>query len=87
MKEDLAESKSNEEAVEVILEAITKAGYRPGKDISICLDPAASEMWIAANMCFSNRTNRQRPGRDSKVLGNLGSQISNRSPRKQHGGK
>ncbi len=37
--------KSNEEAVEIILEAITKAGYRPGEDISICLDPAASEMW------------------------------------------
>jgi enolase len=37
--------KSNEEAVELILEAISKAGYEPGKDISICLDPAASEMW------------------------------------------
>ncbi len=37
--------KSNEEAVEVILEAITQAGYRPGEDISLCLDPAASEMW------------------------------------------
>lgn len=37
--------KSNVEAVEVILEAITKAGYQPGKDVSICLDPAASEMW------------------------------------------
>jgi len=37
--------KSNEEAVEVILEAIAKAGYRPGADISICLDPATSEMW------------------------------------------
>ena len=37
--------KSNEEAVEVILEAITKAGYAAGKDISICLDPASSEMW------------------------------------------
>ncbi len=37
--------KSNEEAVEIILEAITKAGYKPGKDVSICLDPAASEMW------------------------------------------
>jgi enolase len=37
--------KSNDEAVEVILEAITKAGYKPGEDISICLDPAASEMW------------------------------------------
>ncbi len=37
--------KSNEEAVEVILEAITKAGYKPGEDVSICLDPATSEMW------------------------------------------
>lgn len=37
--------KSNDEAVEVILEAIVKAGYKPGQDISICLDPAASEMW------------------------------------------
>lgn len=37
--------KSNEEAVEMILEAIHKAGYKPGEDVSICLDPAASEMW------------------------------------------
>jgi enolase len=37
--------KSNDEAVEVILEAINKAGYKPGQDISICLDPATSEMW------------------------------------------
>ncbi len=37
--------KSNEEAVEIILEAIVKAGYKPGDDVSICLDPAASELW------------------------------------------
>jgi len=37
--------KSNDEAVEVILEAITKAGYKPGEQVSICLDPAASELW------------------------------------------
>lgn len=37
--------KSNEEAIEVILQAIEAAGYRPGEDISICLDPATSEMW------------------------------------------
>lgn len=36
--------KSNEEAVEFILEAITAAGYKPGEDISLCLDPAVSEM-------------------------------------------
>jgi enolase len=44
--------KSNEEAVEVILDAITKAGYQPGKDISICLDPAASEMWDNGKYVF-----------------------------------
>jgi enolase len=37
--------KSNDEAVEVILEAVNKAGYKPGSQVSICLDPAASEMW------------------------------------------
>ena len=37
--------KSNDEAIELILEAIVEAGYKPGGDISICLDPAASEMW------------------------------------------
>ncbi len=35
--------KSNAEAIEVILEAIAKAGYKPGKDIGIALDCAASE--------------------------------------------
>jgi len=38
---------SNEEALEVIMDAIKKAGYKPGKDISIALDPAASEMYDA----------------------------------------
>lgn len=38
--------KSNDEAIEVILEAITKTGYTPGKDIYIALDPATSEMFI-----------------------------------------
>ncbi len=37
--------KSNDQAIEVILEAIEKAGYKPGKDVSICLDPAMSELW------------------------------------------
>jgi enolase len=37
--------KTNEEAIEVILEAIQKAGYRPGEDIWIAMDPAASEIY------------------------------------------
>jgi enolase len=37
--------KSNEEAIEVILEAIVKAGYKAGDQISLALDPAASEFF------------------------------------------
>ncbi|HLB65087.1 MAG TPA: phosphopyruvate hydratase [Anaerolineales bacterium] len=39
--------KANAEAVEVILEAIGKAGYKPGEQVSIALDPAASELFDA----------------------------------------
>ena len=39
--------KSNEEAVTVILQAIEKAGYKPGEDIFIGLDPASSEYYLA----------------------------------------
>ena len=38
--------KSNEEALKVILKAIESAGYEPGKDIYIALDPASSEYYI-----------------------------------------
>jgi len=44
--------KSNEEAVDIILEAIVKAGYAAGKDISLCLDPATSEMWNDGKYVF-----------------------------------
>ncbi|MCX8088637.1 MAG: phosphopyruvate hydratase [Meiothermus ruber] len=37
--------KSNEEAVEVLLTAIEKAGYKPGQEIAIALDPASSEFY------------------------------------------
>jgi len=37
--------KSNEEALEVLMEAIEKAGYKPGKQIAIALDPASSEFY------------------------------------------
>jgi enolase len=39
--------KSNEEALEVVMEAITKAGFKPGEQIGIALDPAASEFYDA----------------------------------------
>ena len=40
--------KSNEEALQVIVEAINKAGYKPGKEFFIAMDPAATEMYEEA---------------------------------------
>jgi enolase len=38
--------KSNREAVDVVLEAITQAGYKAGHDVFLALDVAASELWV-----------------------------------------
>jgi enolase len=40
---------SNKEALQVIVQAIEAAGYKPGKDIFICLDPAASSFYLPCN--------------------------------------
>ena len=45
--------KSNEEPIEVILEAIAKAGYRPGIDVSLALDPASSEFYEDGKYVFA----------------------------------
>jgi enolase len=45
--------KSNDEAVEVILEAITKASYAPGKDVYLALDPASSEFFENGSYVFA----------------------------------
>jgi enolase len=44
--------KSNVEAIEVILEAIEKAGYKAGKDIGLALDPAASEFYDSQKKAY-----------------------------------
>ena len=44
--------KSNVEAIEVVLEAIQQAGYKPGEEIAIALDPAASEFYSEGKYVF-----------------------------------
>ncbi len=44
--------KSNVEAIEVVLEAISQAGYKPGADIAMALDPAASEFFRDGKYVF-----------------------------------
>jgi enolase len=48
--------KANVEAVEVILEAIEKAGFKAGKDVAIALDPAASEFYDEEKKIYNLRT-------------------------------
>ena len=48
--------KANVEAVEVILEAVEKAGYKSGKDVAIALDPAASEFYEEDKKVYNLRT-------------------------------
>jgi enolase len=52
--------KTNEEAVEVILEAIEKAGFKPGEDVAIALDPAASEFYDEEEKVYHLRTENRK---------------------------
>jgi enolase len=47
--------KSNEEAIEVILRAVEKAGYKPGDDVVLALDPASSEFYNAKTGLYEFR--------------------------------
>jgi enolase len=44
--------KSNREALDVVLEAVTKAGYRPGENVFLALDVASSELWNQGSYVF-----------------------------------
>lgn len=50
--------KSNEEAIETILQAIEKAGYEPGEDVMIALDPASSEFYQDGRYIFKKSDGR-----------------------------
>ncbi len=52
--------KTNEEAVETILEAIEKAGYKAGEDVAIALDPAASEFYDVDEKVYFLRTENRK---------------------------
>lgn len=57
--------KSNEEALEVIVEAIKKAGYKPGKDVHLGLDVAATELYDASSKTYKLKgENRELTGEE-----------------------
>ncbi|MGA3141558.1 MAG: phosphopyruvate hydratase [Verrucomicrobiota bacterium] len=62
--------KTNDEAVEVIVEAIEAAGYKPGKDIAIALDPAASEFYDDGSYVFKKSDkSRKTPAQMVELYG------------------
>jgi len=58
--------KSNVEAIEVVLEAIQQAGYKPGEEIAIALDPAASEFFQDGKYVFK-KSDRSAKSSDDMV--------------------
>jgi enolase len=52
--------KSNEEAIECVLEAITQAGYRPGEQAGVALDPASSEFFEDGKYVFKKSDKSRR---------------------------
>ncbi|MGB8368595.1 MAG: phosphopyruvate hydratase [Limisphaerales bacterium] len=62
--------KTNDEAVDVIVEAIEAAGYKPGKDIAIAIDPAASEFYDSGNYVFKKSDkSRKTPAQMVELYG------------------
>jgi enolase len=59
--------KSNREAVDVVLEAITKAGYRAGDQVYVALDVASSEFWSSASSRYDLKKSGE-PSRDSEGM-------------------
>jgi enolase len=55
---------TNDEAVDVILTAIDKAGYRAGEDVLLALDPAASEFYRDGEYVFHKSSNERRTSQE-----------------------
>jgi enolase len=66
--------KSNVEAIEMLLQAIKHAGYRPGEDVAIALDPAASEFFHEGEYVFAKSGGARR---NNSGMGELYRSISN----------
>lgn len=58
---------SNEEAIEYVLKAIEKAGYKPGVDVFIALDPAASEFYNKKTKLYEFKSNGKKLSSDEMV--------------------
>ena len=80
--------KSNVEAIEVVVEAIQQAGYKPGEDIAIALDPAASEFYQDGKYVFKKSDKSAKSSEDMvRYLRKMGERLSHRVARRRALGK
>jgi len=59
--------KSNEEALQVIMQAVEAAGYKPGEDISLALDPAASEFYNRQTKKYDLKSEKRSLGSEEMI--------------------
>jgi enolase len=71
--------KSNAEAVEVLLEAVVAAGYAPGRDIAVALDPASSSFYDTKENLYILKAEKQ-PKKDSAAMVEFYVDLCNRYP-------
>ncbi len=77
---------TNEDALKLIVEAIEKTDYRPGEDVAIALDPAASEFYTDKKYVFRVR-NKSQLRRDDRLVFRLDQQIPDHIHRGRAGGR
>ena len=76
---------SNEEALEVLLAGIEAAGYRPGEDVAIALDPAVSEIYEDGGYVLEHEGRTLTRRRAGRLLGRAGRPLPDRLARGRHG--
>ena len=57
---------SNKEAVDLVLEAVTQAGYTAGRNVFLALDVASSELWNEGAKTYEFKKSGKRPGRPTR---------------------
>ena len=76
---------SNEAALEVLIEGIEAAGYAPGEDVAIALDPATSEFYDDGDYVLEHEGRDAVLRGDGRLLGRHGGQLPDRLDRGRHG--
>ncbi len=76
---------ANEDAVRLLVEAIERAGYAPGTEIAIALDPATSELYRDGSYELKGEGRTPAPGRARRAVGELGRPLPDRLDRGRHG--